>query len=179
MSSPLSERWRLNGRPIVVADFGSSHPLASSRNAAAMPGNDVNEGKNQLSTVDGVATPPLKLRDNFPATGSNFEAGHSDGYCFSLAFRSSNASRNLEMITAFLRQHGYADIPLPATLQELKAFRLPRNQRRQLHLFADDGYVHNPIKILFPPPGSKHSELRLEIYNESAPNHLLRFHGRG
>ncbi|MEM7575691.1 MAG: hypothetical protein AAF433_22500 [Bacteroidota bacterium] len=178
------QKWRLNGRPIVVADFGASHAIAnqdlSSRTTASrLLGEQERAAPTASAAPDQLSGSSLiQLRHNFPAADSNFEGGESDGYCFKLAFRSSNPVRNLEMIRAFLREQGYSEIPLPQSIQELRAFRLPRRQRRQLHLFGDDGYIHNPIKILFPPPGSAERGLRLEVYNEQAPNHLLRFHGR-
>ena len=43
-------------------------------------------------------------------------------------------------------------------------------------MFEDNGYVHNPVKILFPNDGRKKNTLILQLYNELAPKHLLRFH---
>ena len=43
-------------------------------------------------------------------------------------------------------------------------------------LFEDNGYVHNPIKILFPIDRRKKTTLILCVYNESDPEHLLKFH---
>jgi hypothetical protein len=43
-------------------------------------------------------------------------------------------------------------------------------------MFEDNGYVHNPIKILFPQDRRKRSTLILCIYNEADPQHLLKFH---
>ncbi len=188
MSSAPS-KWRLNGRPIVVANYGLAEKAettsvaelripaddATFLPAAAKtlsPSNRDETAKDQ--TIE--AFPPLRY--NFPEAGTRFEGGHSDGYCFRLEFGASRASRNLEMIRAFLQEHGYGKLPIPSDIQELRAFRIARRERRQLQFFCDDGYVHNPIKILFPPPGSKSQSLRLEIYNEQAPKHLLKFHGR-
>ena len=176
----VPQKWRLNGRPIVVADFGKAYTPSAAEQDVKAPKNHDLESHTPFPTEfsEQELRKPLKLRYNFPEADSNYEGGESDGYCFKLAFRSSNPMRNLEMIRAFLYEHGYHEIPLPASVTELRAFRLPRRQRRQLLLFGDDGYVHNPIKILFPPPGNNEQGLRLEIYNEQAPNHLLRFHGR-
>ena len=66
-------------------------------------------------------------------------------------------------------------MPLPENLAELSLFRFS-TRNRQILLFEDNGYVHNPIKILFPPDHRQKRKLILEIYNEKAPGHLLRFH---
>ncbi|MCF8282614.1 MAG: hypothetical protein K9J45_19640 [Bacteroidales bacterium] len=79
------------------------------------------------------------------------------------------------MIKEFLKEEGYGDLPLPKDVEELKKFKLP-TRNRQILMFEDNGYVHNPIKILFPSDPKKSKMLLLEIYDENAPNHLLRFH---
>jgi hypothetical protein len=79
------------------------------------------------------------------------------------------------MVRQFLQEEGYGDIPLPATPADLSLFR--RSMRRQLCLFDELGYIHNPVKILFSPDARQRSTLILCIYNERAPDHLLRFHG--
>ncbi|MEM8584841.1 MAG: hypothetical protein AAGF87_11255 [Bacteroidota bacterium] len=165
--SSVSQVWQLNGRRVRIADFSheASAPPALSRQEADLP--VVQSSKR------------TRLRDDFPAAGQSFEGGYSDGYCFKLDFRSSNPDRCLSMIRLFLEEQGYEELPLPVDYAELKRFRLPRSGRKQLHLFADDGYVHNPIKILFPPPKANWRGLRLEVYNEQADRHLVRFHGRG
>jgi hypothetical protein len=56
-------------------------------------------------------------------------------------------------------------------------FRLATKQE-QIVLFGDNGYVHNPIKILFDPSDKLTKRLILCIFNEKAENHLLRFHGK-
>lgn len=182
-----SNHWRLNGRPVIIADYGSSpgEPTpteAPSSFPSAQEGYTPAEAclpsQSRQVKKEKTAAGLICLRDHFPPAGSTFEGGQSDGYCFSLEFGASRAERNLEMIKAFLREHGYGDLPLPANIQELRAFRLPRKHRKQLQFFADNGYLHNPIKILFPPPGAKSSSLRLEIYNDQTDGHLLRFHGR-
>jgi hypothetical protein len=60
-------------------------------------------------------------------------------------------------------------------VQELELFRLP-TRNKQILLFEDNGYVHNPIKILFPTDGRKRNVLILCVYNEAEPQHLLKFH---
>ena len=119
----------------------------------------------------------MPLRKEFPAAGSDYLGGTSDGYVYRTVFAGGNLAMTYEMIRQFLAEEGFADLPLPRDLEELKKFRLPvRN--RQILLFEDNGYVHNPVKILFPTDGRQKRSLILEIYNESAPNHLLRFHGK-
>ncbi|MFN0215429.1 MAG: hypothetical protein ACKVT2_14320 [Saprospiraceae bacterium] len=76
------------------------------------------------------------------------------------------------MLKQFLTEEGYGDIPVPETAAELKLFKKPRHA--QLQMFAERGYAHNPIKILFP---DQRNTLILCVYNEREPDHLLRFHG--
>jgi hypothetical protein len=119
----------------------------------------------------------MTIRDNFPPNGSNYEGGHSDGWQYQVIFSGTNLHASLEMIKSFLEQEGFAQIPIPQNVEELLFFRLP-TRREQILLFGDNGYIHNPIKILF-----KHDEIRpktliLCIFNENAENHLLRFHGK-
>jgi hypothetical protein len=128
-----------------------------------------------MDTNEGQAT----IRDDFPAAGSGREGGVSDGYCYRVQFRAGKLEQTYVMLLAFLHEQGYGDIPVPATVAELRAFRLPPKMRQQLSLFGEDGYVHNPIKILFPPPGARRATLFLELYRERAEGHLLRFHRRG
>ena len=81
------------------------------------------------------------------------------------------------MVCQFLKEEGYSDVPLPRDARELAKFRLP-TRNRQILLFEDNGYVHNPVKIIFPTDSRKRSTLILCLYNESDPQHLLRFHRR-
>ena len=82
------------------------------------------------------------------------------------------------MIKAFLEEQGYGEIPIPKDEEELKLFRL-QTRNKQILLFEDNGYVHNPIKILFPPNRRNKRTLTLCIYNEADPEHLLKFHRKG
>lgn len=152
-------------RPIYIASFGSTAPES--------PPEEVEDREPKHLKVS------TKLRHDFPAAGESREGGVSDGYRFRVTFAAGRLSRSYEMVREFLRQEGYGELPLPATVEELKAFRDPPRRRRQLGLFADDGYAHNPIKILFPPRGGKPGSLILELYNEKEAGHLLKFHGRG
>lgn len=118
------------------------------------------------------------IRHSFPAEGEEREGGLSDGYCFRITFAAGNLEKTYDLIRSFLREQGYAGVPLPSGAQELKRFRLPPKLRHQLSLFGEDGYIHNPIKILFPLSPAKRGSLTLEIYNERKKNHLLLFHRR-
>lgn len=120
---------------------------------------------------------PLPIRTNFPPAGSKHLGGSSDGYVYRTTFRGRNLEHTYEMVRAFLSEQGYSDVPLPADADELLLFRLP-TRNRQILLFEDNGYVHNPVKILFPLHTRRpcpHA-LILELYNEQAEHHLLRFH---
>lgn len=117
------------------------------------------------------------LRENFPSSDIEYQGGTSDGYCYQSCFAGATLEHCLEMIRAFLMEEGYGELPLPKDAAELKLFKNP-NRNRQLLMFEDNGYVHNPIKILFPQDSRKSKMLILEIYDEKAPNHLLRFHRR-
>ena len=127
---------------------------------------------------DEVVTGTSKIRHAFPAAGTELYGGRCDGYCFRIIFAGGKLERSYAMVREFLGEHGYGALPLPADVAELRAFRLPPRLRQQLSLFGEDGYVHNPLKILFPPQGSKRGSLLLELYHEGAANHLLRFHQR-
>lgn len=118
----------------------------------------------------------MALRDDFPAEGADYLGGHSDGYEYRTVFAGSSLKHTYGMIRQFLEEEGYGDVPLPRNAEELSLFRLP-TRNRQILLFEDNGYVHNPIKILFPPDRRKRTTLILCVYNESDPDHLLKFHG--
>jgi DUF1365 family protein len=79
------------------------------------------------------------------------------------------------MVKQFLKEEGYADIPLPETAEDLRLFR--RSRSRQLQMFQELGYCHNPVKILFSSDPEQRNTLILCLYNEHAERHLLRFHG--
>ena len=117
----------------------------------------------------------MALRDAFPLKGSNYMSGSSNGYEYKSIFAGSNLKLSYEMVRHFLQEEGYEDIPVPKDAEELALFRLP-TRNKQILLFEDNGYVHNPIKILFPLDRRKRSTLILCIYNESDTEHLLKFH---
>lgn len=120
---------------------------------------------------------PIKmaLRDEFPADGTDYLGGTSDGYEYRTVFAGSKLEQSYEMIRQFLIEEGYENVPVPKDAEELKLFRLP-TRNKQILLFEDNGYVHNPIKILFPTDRRKKSTLILCVYNEQDPMHLLKFH---
>ena len=117
------------------------------------------------------------IRHTFPAAGSAYQGGESDGYCYRTVFAGSSLAHTYDMVRQFLREEDYGHLPLPADLVELQAFQY-KVRRSQILLFEDNGYVHNPIKILFPNNRKGNKQLILEVYNEAAPGHLLRFHRR-
>lgn len=146
--------------------------------------NDSDEGHHALESenaafvsteVEEVETEPIRIL--FPEAGSTYSGGESDGFVYRSVFKSRKGTVNYDMIKAFLAEEGYEDIPLPQDFEELLKFKLP-TRNKQILLFEDNGYAHNPIKILFSKSGLSKSVLTLEIYNENAPNHLLRFHNK-
>jgi len=117
----------------------------------------------------------MPLRDNFPKKGSDYLGGQSDGYEYKTTFSGTSLSHSYDMIKQFLKEEGYGKLPIPKNTEELILFRLP-TRNKQILLFEDNGYVHNPIKILFPLDRRKRNTLILCIYNETHPHHLLKFH---
>lgn len=118
------------------------------------------------------------MRQDFPPEGSDYLGGTSDGLVYRTVFSGGSLKHTFEMVRQFLMDEGYAEIPLPNSVEELAKFKLA-TRNRQILLFEDNGYVHNPVKILFPTDGRQKKALILEIHNEHAPGHLLRFHRRG
>lgn len=117
----------------------------------------------------------VQLRQQFPEAGTDYMGGHSDGYEYRSVFSGVNLAQSYEMIRAFLQEEGYGDVPIPKDVQELELFRLPvRN--KQILLFEDNGYVHNPVKILFPADRRKKSTIILCLYNVEDSRHLIKFH---
>ena len=119
--------------------------------------------------------PHVPIREQFPPEGTEHLGGYSDGWEYRSTFGGSRLAYTYDMVKQFLQEEGYDDVPIPASADDLKLFRRPRQQ--QLQLFAERGYIHNPIKILFSRERNQRNSLILCIYNEAAPNHLLRFHG--
>lgn len=151
-------------RPVFIADYASV-PTAVVNEEAAEPVRQLGGGAHKEG-----------IRYNFPGVGEEVEGGASDGYCFRVVFAAGRLERTYEMVRAFLKEQGYGALPIPKDSEELRLFRLPPRLRHQLSLFGDNGYVHNPIKILFPVPAGRRGALIVEIYNEDSPDHLVRFH---
>ena len=124
-----------------------------------------------------AATTKTALRKSFPAADTDYMGGKSDGVVYQSNFAGKDLAATYAMILAFLKEEGYQDVPLPADVEELLQFQLA-TRNRQVLLFEDNGYVHNPVKILFPLDRRKKSTLILKIYNEAAEQHLLRFHNK-
>lgn len=119
--------------------------------------------------------PHTPIRAQFPEAGSNYLGGRCDGWEYRTVFGGAKLAHSFEMVRQFLREEGYADVPLPASADELRLFRRPRPGQQQL--FGERGYVHNPVKILFSSDPKLRNALILCVYNEKSPGHLLRFHG--
>ncbi len=119
----------------------------------------------------------MAIREEFPKAGENYQEGESDGIKYTLVFGGISLEHSFTMIRQFLDEEGYEDIPLPKDVNELRLFRHPTSRNKQIMLFEDNGYCHNPIKILFPLDRRKNKTLYLIIFNENTEDHLLRFHG--
>lgn len=117
----------------------------------------------------------MALRASFPPEGSDYLGGYSDGYEYRTTFAGTSLEASYAMIRQFLQEEGYQDIPLPKDAEELLLFRL-HTRNRQILLFEDNGYIHNPVKILFPIDRRKRNTLILHLFNENDPRHLLKFH---
>jgi hypothetical protein len=116
------------------------------------------------------------IRYNFPEADSNYMGGVCDGWEYRTVFGGSKLENSYKMLQLFLQEEGYSNIPIPENIEELKQFRKP--QPGQQNLFAERGYKHNPIKILFSNDPKQRNMLILCVYNEKSTKHLLRFHGR-
>ena len=162
---PNQFRAQLSGRPVFIADYRSGNttvPAAETSTPFAETGQ----------------IPERGIRYDFPAAGTERAGGHSDGYRFHITFAAGRLANTYALVLAFLREQGYENVPVPRDAAELRQFRLPPKLRHQLSLFGEHGYVHNPVKILFPVPAGNRGALLLELYNEHSPDHLLRFHRR-
>lgn len=121
------------------------------------------------------AEPHVPMRVRFPEAGVSYLGGVSDGWEYRSIFGGSKLETTYDMVRGFLQEEGYGDVPLPATAADLRLFRKPRHP--QLQLFPERGYIHNPVKILFPEDAKQRNTLILCVYNEQVEDHLLRFHG--
>ena len=166
-------------RPVILATYqapspGSAEPKVAGKLSVLR---DTPLSRDVVEELD-QQTAGGRLRYDFPAAGPVAEGGVSDGYCYRIPFAAGKLAASYALIVAFLEEQGYGNVPLPANIEELKRFRLPPKLRHQLSLFGEDGYVHNPVKILFPTPAGRRGELILELYHEAEPGHLLKFHRR-
>lgn len=143
------QKVKINGRPVMIASY-------------------VEEDRAAIK-------PPM--RNAFPAAGESYMGGNSTGSIYETTFAGRSLEDTFAMIKAFLVEEGYIDVPIPTDVDELRAFQLS-TRNRQVLLFEDNGYVHNPVKILFPLDRRKKSTLILKLYNEAADKHLLRFHNK-
>ncbi len=143
------QKLQINGRPIMLATY----------------------------VKEEVKSYRVPIRVKFPQAGEEYMGGHSDGYIYRSVFAGSSLIQSYDMVKSFLQEEGYGDIPLPKDIKELEFFKLnTRNQ--QVLLFEDNGYVHNPVKILFPIDRRKKYTLELLLFNESSDDHLLKFHNK-
>lgn len=117
----------------------------------------------------------VPIRVKFPKDDEEYMGGYCDGQVYKSFFAGSSLQQSYEMILSFLQEEGYGDLPFPKDYKELLKFRLT-TRNKQVLLFEDNGYIHNPVKILFPLDRRKKNVLELCLYNESDEHHLLRFH---
>ena len=119
----------------------------------------------------------MAIRHDFPPYGSAVHGGESDGLVYRTAFRGTSLDDTLAMVRAFLDEEGYANVPLPPGGAAMLAFLRPEEGRHP-HLFERPDYAHNPVRLVLPARDRLRRKLVVELYNEAAPDHLLRFHRR-
>ena len=143
------QNLRINGRPIMLASYVKQE----------------------------VKSYRVPIRIKFPKEDEQYMGGHSDGYIYRSVFAGSSLIQSYDMVKSFLQEEGYGDVPIPKDVKELSLFRL-NTRNKQVLLFEDNGYVHNPIKILFPLDRRKKYTLELLLFKESSEDHLLKFHNK-
>lgn len=168
-----------NGRRIYIANYAKSNPEQDAEATQAVVDPSTAEVEAFTASAEIPSGPgPRSLRRNFPGPEDDYEGGTSDGYEYRVTFSAKTWEQCYELVRAFLNDKGYAAVPIPRDAAELLHFRHP-TRNKQVLLFADEGYVHNPLKILFPRGGKpRFKQLELRLYNEADPQHLLRFHGK-
>ena len=119
----------------------------------------------------------MAIRHDFPPYGSEVLGGSSDGLVYTTTFQGTTLDDTLAMVRTFLTEEGYADVPLPGTAREMLAFLHPERGRHP-HLFERPDYSHMPVRLLLPSRDRLRRKLIVELYNEAAPDYLLRFHRR-
>ncbi|MEZ4986349.1 MAG: hypothetical protein R2795_15140 [Saprospiraceae bacterium] len=141
------------------------------------PALQINGRRVMIASYVPEAVQRVPMREDFPPEDMDYMGGKSDGAVYRSVFAGRTLDDTYNMVRSFLLEEGYHHLPLPTDAAELLHFRLPvRN--KQLLLFEDNGYVHFPIKILFPLDGRKRNSLELLVYNENLPGQLLRFHNK-
>lgn len=162
---------RLGGRPVYIADYSADA-------GKKLPPGEAADGDHAPASSTFIQLKERTLYTHFPAAGQRYEGGYSDGYCYRIVFSSGRFETSFNLLREFLWEEGFKGVPLPRDTEELLRFRLPPRLRHQLSFFGDNGYVHNPVKILFPVTPGRRGELILEVYDRGHPEHLLRFHRR-
>lgn len=118
----------------------------------------------------------MPIREDFPPAGNpSYMDGICDGWEYRSEFQGTTLENTYDMVLQFLEEEGYGDLPVPYGVEELLLFRL-KTRNKQILMFEDNGYVHNPIKILFDKFTPKRPKLILCLYNEETEGHLVRFH---
>ena len=119
----------------------------------------------------------MALRNEFPPYGSEVLGGTSDGLVYRTAFAGSSMDATLAMVRSFLDEEGYEEIPIPTSAEQMLAFLRPEHGRHP-HLFEQPDYPHYPVRLVLPKRDRLRRKLVVELYNEAAPDALLRFHRR-
>ena len=63
----------------------------------------------------------MRLRESFPAAGSDYLGGASDGYEYHTTFSGSSLRKSYDMVKSFLQEEGYGDIPIITNSERLFA----------------------------------------------------------
>jgi hypothetical protein len=156
-------------------EFGFPEEYIFQEEATEYATSDVEPKADTSEDVDFDDVSSSPIRYNFPDASSNYMGGTSDGWEYRTIFGGSKLENSYKMLQLFLEEEGYNNIPIPENVEELKLFKKPR--LGQQTLFAERGYIHNPIKILFSNDPKQRNMLILCVYNEKSPKHLQRFHG--
>ena len=119
----------------------------------------------------------MALRHDFPPFGAEVLGGRSDGLVYTTAFGGGSMDDTLAMVRSFLDEEGYGDVVIPGSAAEMLAFLRPEHNRHP-HLFERPDYAHFPVRLVLPARDPRRRRLTVELYNEAAPDALLRFHRR-
>lgn len=118
----------------------------------------------------------MPINDEFPEAGIDYMDGSSDGFIYTTQFSGSSLQKSYVLLINFLEEEGFGELPIPKDANELRRFR-HSNRKGQIRIFEENGYLHFPIKIIFPQNPKRRNMLILRIFNEQKPDQLLRFHG--